>query len=213
MGFHLSEINSLSVPVSARSGGVLSADNTQGFLFGGVMETPEGYCQCGCGQKMKLGQQYVRGHNRRVANDGGNLNPSELCMCGCGEKAPLNQKTNSRRGEFKGAPARFIQGHGGHKRGSEHSLWKGGRINEQGYVLIFLPDHPRADSRGYVREHILIAEKALGKPLPPKAVVHHANGSRNSGPLVICQDRAYHWLLHRRENKLKLEAAMKRLGG
>jgi hypothetical protein len=47
--------------------------------------------------------------------------------------------------------------------------------------------------------HILRAENALGKPLPPGAVVHHADGSKSvTAPLVICQDQAYHFLLHRR---------------
>ena len=41
------------------------------------------------------------------------------------------------------------------------------------------------------------AEAALGKPLPPGTQVHHADGSRNDdAPLVICQDFAYHQLLH-----------------
>lgn len=52
--------------------------------------------------------------------------------------------------------------------------------------------HPRADSSGNVLEHILIAEKALGKHLPDKAEVHHVNeiktDNRNEN-LVICQDR------------------------
>ena len=34
-----------------------------------------------------------------------------LCECGCGERAPLAQKTNSRKGEVRGEPLRFIAGH------------------------------------------------------------------------------------------------------
>src|SRR5687767_6920532 len=58
-----------------------------------------------------------------------------------------------------------------------------------------------------VREHTLIAEHALGKPLPEGAVVHHINGiGTDNRPenLVVCQDRAYHMLLHERTRVLRL---------
>jgi hypothetical protein len=61
--------------------------------------------------------------------------------------------------------------------------------------------HPRANKQGYVMEHILVAERALGKPLPPGAQVHHVDKDRtNNAPsnLVICEDAAYHQLLHNR---------------
>lgn len=56
-------------------------------------------------------------------------------------------------------------------------------------------------SRGYKREHVFVAERALGHALPKGAEVHHVDGDkRNSANrnLVICQDHAYHRLLHRR---------------
>lgn len=47
-----------------------------------------------------------------------------------------------------------------------------------GYVRVYCPMHPEANSRGYVYEHRVIAEQALGRRLQENEVVHHRNGKR-----------------------------------
>jgi hypothetical protein len=67
-------------------------------------------------------------------------------------------------------------------------------------------DHPNADAKGYVTEHVRVASAALGKGLPPGSEVHHVNGVRDDNRncnLVVCQDVAYHRLLHARLRALQ----------
>ena len=86
-------------------------------------------------------------------------------------------------------------------KGNRHWKWNGGRMRNGDYILLFMPDHHRAGKKGYVPEHIVIAEKALGRHLPEQAEIHHANtikwDNRNEN-LVICESHSYHKLLHRR---------------
>jgi hypothetical protein len=54
-------------------------------------------------------------------------------------------------------------------------------------------------------EHIVLAEKALGKKLPVGAQVHHVDYNRsNNGPfnLVVCPNQEYHYLLHVRTDAM-----------
>jgi hypothetical protein len=116
--------------------------------------------------------------------------PYGYCHCGCGQKTKVAWRNDTGRGHVKGESIRFLR---------FHAAWQTGKVVNHGYVLVKLPAHERADSQGYVREHILIAEKALGKPLPMGAEIHHMDkdGTNNKpGNLVICQDHAYHHLLH-----------------
>jgi len=87
-------------------------------------------------------------------------------------------------------------------RGPKHHNWNGGKsVKRQGYVMVKSPNHPRA-SRGYVFEHILIAEKVLGHPLPRGVVIHHHPSIKNATDLIICESDAYHRVLHQRMRAL-----------
>ena len=91
-------------------------------------------------------------------------------------------------------------------RGENHYKWNGGRTNDHGYPMITVAGHPRATKDGYVRESIVIAEQVLGKYLPKGAQVHHVDGNIQNNAtnnLVICQDAAYHRIIHRRMTALK----------
>jgi hypothetical protein len=129
--------------------------------------------------------------------------PLGLCQCGCGQKTWIASQSCTKYGWKKGQPTRFIAGH--NAKAEHPKSWKGGKTASNGYVQIWKPDHPRAN-KGYIGEHILVAEKALGRYLPEGAHVHHANEvrdeNRNSN-LVICQDSGYHMTLHRRMHALK----------
>jgi hypothetical protein len=102
----------------------------------------------------------------------------KLCECGCGSL--VNN--------------RFVSGH--NSAGPQNPNWRGGTMKggEKGaYRCTYAPNHPNA-YQNHVLEHRLLAEKALGKSLPVKAVVHHHDPEQ----LVVCQDQAYHMLLHAR---------------
>ncbi len=77
-----------------------------------------------------------------------------------------------------------------------------GGIKQSGYILHTFgssgPSYPKPIKK---YQHVLVAEKALGRPLKPPEEVHHWNENKQDNRnenLVICPNRAYHMLLHQR---------------
>ncbi len=44
------------------------------------------------------------------------------------------------------------------------------------YRMIFVPEHPFATNKGYVREHRLVMEQSIDRYLEKSEMVHHING-------------------------------------
>lgn len=66
------------------------------------------------------------------------------------------------------------------RKGDKCPNWRGGvQTTKKGYRLILCPDHHRADSKGYVMEHILVWERETGTKLPKNCCIHHLNGIKN----------------------------------
>lgn len=89
--------------------------------------------------------------------------------------------------------------------GENNDSWRGGKIvDEAGYTLIQCKGHPRASKCGaYVMEHILVAEKTIGRYLADNEVVHHINGRKwdnrpeNLAVMTKSEHVKLHWMIRR----------------
>lgn len=110
----------------------------------------------------------------------------------------------------------YMLGNGNHQyglKGSLNSSWKSDeRISYYGYKLIRNPEHPYANTDGFVFEHRLIAEKFLlldennsvningAKYLNPKYVVHHIDFNRQNNDIsnLLIMKREDHTKMHKK---------------
>lgn len=98
------------------------------------------------------------------------------CKCDCGnlrdvDISNLNNKSTKSCGCLK---LQLLQS----QKGEKHPNWQGGRVSshKSGYIFIHKPDHPNAAKSGYIVEHRLVMEDAIGRYLYPDETVHHKNG-------------------------------------
>lgn len=76
-------------------------------------------------------------------------------------------------------------------------LTKKRRANGEGFIAAGYKGHIKNAAKFF--EHIEVAKKMYGGPLPEGSIVHHKDGSRDNNSednLVICKDRAEHLVLH-----------------
>lgn len=132
--------------------------------------------------------------------------PTGLCECGCGAKTPIAKQTHKARDQYYGFPLRFLRGHNTNLlRGEKSPRWRGGRWLHDGYWMVYLPDHPRANPNGYVPEHRLVWERTRGY-WPDGKDIHHIDGDRgNNDPSNLEKlDRDEHLREHSVSQRMRL---------
>jgi len=83
-------------------------------------------------------------------------------------------------------------------KGKFNPAWRGGVSRRNSYIYIYMPDHHRVTTQGYVRRSILVLEQKLNRHLKYKEQVHHINGIKdddrpeNLMPLMIGDHTSLH---------------------
>ena len=85
------------------------------------------------------------------------------------------------------------------RKGEKAPNWNGGmRTTKAGYRQILCPGHQRADSSGYVMEHILVWERATGISVPKYCCIHHLNGIKDDNRIenLCMMEHTAHTVFH-----------------
>lgn len=126
------------------------------------------------------------------------------CKCGCGGKTRISTRNHNVRGWVKNQPLDFIHGH--NCNGEINPHWNGGTAETGGgYIWVTSKGHHRANKNGYVLEHILVAEKKIGRLLTDLEVVHHEDeNKKNNSPdnLMVFPSQSEHMIYHARKTAL-----------
>lgn len=67
----------------------------------------------------------------------------------------------------------------GRRKRSDYEFGGHEKKRGDGYIAVYVPNHPRCRADGYVMKHILVVEKSIGRYLNDGECVHHINHIRD----------------------------------
>ena len=108
----------------------------------------------------------------------------DLLLCQIAELCEVSLTTISRwAARFE---IREVRPYSGDRHGQNNPYWKGGRYKDKGsgYIMVYQPEHPQANSKGYLPEHRLKMEHCLGRPLESNEKVRHKNNKKDDNRLA-----------------------------
>ena len=127
---------------------------------------------------------------------GQNMTGIKLCECGCGLPTSIAIRTRSKRGQKKGEPLRFINGHNTRLLGSKE---QSRRVAFRNYDLVrFTGKRDNYVKLNQRHMHRVVMEKALGRKLDYSEVVHHIDGDKWNNDISNLQvlSRSEHIRIH-----------------
>jgi hypothetical protein len=106
-------------------------------------------------------------------------------------RANLGRKYSSEVNKKKGRP------------GKNNPNGKGGKyISNDGYVMIYVPQHALCNCRGYAREHRIVFQKKVGRRLERFEIIHHVDGDKLNNKIenLRIMTKEEHDRLHGKKN-------------
>ena len=92
-----------------------------------------------------------------------------------------------------------------------HSKYGGHtKKRSDGYISVYVPEHPRSNKDGYVMEHVLVMENHIGRHLTNGEIVHHKNKIRDDNRVDNLQimTKSEHARFHNIERHMKMRGVM-----
>ena len=67
-------------------------------------------------------------------------------------------------------------------------------ISRNGYILVWVPEHPKAFAGGWYYEHVLVIEKEMDRMVKTNETIHHIDEDKTNNQtynLFICSRREH----------------------